>query len=106
MFLGTYQHNLMDKARLALPKKLRNELSGGKMILTIGFEQCILGFDEVKWEETTKVELEKPLFTDKVTLLCLPRNDDGDAFMAWITDLTQGQALVTEGRRLYYSEGE
>ena len=46
------------------------------------------------------------LFTDKVTLLCLPRNDEGDAFMAWITDLTQGQALVTEGRRIYYNEGE
>ncbi|CAH1217424.1 MULTISPECIES: YigZ family protein [Paenibacillus] len=45
-------------------------------------------------------------FTDTVTLLCLPRNDEGDAFMAWITDLTQGQALVTEGRRIYYSEGE
>ncbi|OBZ11557.1 YigZ family protein [Bacillus sp. FJAT-27264] len=45
-------------------------------------------------------------FTDKVTLTCLPRNDEGDAFMAWITDLTQGQALVTEGRRLYYNEGE
>ncbi|WP_342564696.1 YigZ family protein [Paenibacillus sp. FSL R7-0345] len=45
-------------------------------------------------------------FTDTVTLLCLPRNDEGDAFVAWITDLTQGQALVTEGRRLYFSEGE
>lgn len=45
-------------------------------------------------------------FTDKVTLTCLPRNNEGDAFMAWITDLTQGQALVTEGRRLYYNEGE
>lgn len=46
------------------------------------------------------------LFTDKVTLLCLPRNEEGDAFIAWITDLTQGQALVTEGRRIYYSEGD
>jgi len=46
------------------------------------------------------------LFTDKVTLTCLPRNDEGDTFMAWITDLTQGQASVTEGQRLYYSEGE
>lgn len=45
-------------------------------------------------------------FTDKVKLLCLPRNDEGDAFKAWITDLTEGQSLVTEGRRLYYSEGE
>lgn len=46
------------------------------------------------------------MFTDKVTLKCLPRNNEADAFMAWITDLTQGQALVTEGQRLYYSEGE
>lgn len=52
------------------------------------------------------IQTGETLFTDKVKLLCLPRNDEGDTFMAWITDLTQGQALVTEGRRLYYSEGE
>lgn len=52
------------------------------------------------------IQTGETLFTDKVTLLCLPRNDEGDAFMAWITDLTQGQALVTEGRRIYYSEGD
>lgn len=52
------------------------------------------------------IKVGETLFTDKVTLICLPRNDEGDAFMAWITDLTGGQALVTEGRRLYYSEGE
>lgn len=52
------------------------------------------------------IQTGETVFTDKVTLLCLPRNDEGDAFMAWITDLTQGQALVTEGRRIYYSEGD
>ncbi|WP_440961590.1 YigZ family protein [Paenibacillus nitricinens] len=52
------------------------------------------------------IQTGETLFTDKVTLLCLPRNDEGDAFMAWITDLTQGQAFVTEGRRIYYSEGD
>lgn len=52
------------------------------------------------------IQMGETLFTDKVTLLCLPRNDEGDAFMAWITDLTQGQALVTEGRRIYYNEGD
>ncbi|MDQ0195484.1 YigZ family protein [Paenibacillus wynnii] len=52
------------------------------------------------------VKTGETLFTDKVTLTCLPRNDEGDPFMAWITDLTQGQARVTEGQRLYYSEGE
>lgn len=72
-------------------------------------------FVEIEYTWLGKVENElrgrgirtgETLFTDKVTLLCLPRNDEGDAFMAWITDLTQGQALVTEGRRIYYSEGD
>lgn len=52
------------------------------------------------------IQTGETMFTDKVTLLCLPRNEEGDAFIAWITDLTQGQALVTEGRRIYYSEGD
>lgn len=52
------------------------------------------------------IQTGETLFTDKVTLLCLPRNEEGDTFIAWIIDLTQGQALVTEGRRIYYSEGE
>ncbi|ASA26128.1 YigZ family protein [Paenibacillus donghaensis] len=72
-------------------------------------------FVEIEYTWLGKVENElrgrgiqtgETLFTDKVTLVCLPRNDEGDRFVAWITDLTQGQALVTEGRRLYYSEGE
>ncbi|MEK3968863.1 YigZ family protein [Paenibacillus sp. FSL R7-0048] len=72
-------------------------------------------FVEIEYTWLGKVENElrgrgiqtgETLFTDKVTLLCLPRNDEGDTFMAWITDLTQGQALITEGRRIYYSEGD
>ncbi|ETT60281.1 MULTISPECIES: YigZ family protein [Paenibacillus] len=72
-------------------------------------------FVEIEYTWLGKVENElrgrgiqtgETLFTDKVTLLCLPRNDEGDTFMAWMTDLTQGQALITEGRRIYYSEGD
>ncbi|AWV32187.1 YigZ family protein [Paenibacillus sp. FSL H7-0716] len=72
-------------------------------------------FVEIEYTWLGKVENElrgrgiqtgETLFTDKVTLLCLPRNDEGETFMAWMTDLTQGQALITEGRRIYYSEGD
>lgn len=72
-------------------------------------------FVEIEYTWLGKVENElrgrgiktgETLFTDKVTLLCLPRNEEGDAFTAWITDLTGGQATVTEGRRLYFNEGE
>ncbi len=64
MFLGTYKPNLMAKGRIALPKKIRNELGSGRMILTIGFEECIFGFKEKDWEEVTKAELCRPLFSD------------------------------------------
>lgn len=45
-------------------------------------------------------------FTDRVTVKCLPVVSEADAFVAWITDLTQGQAVITEGEEVYYIEGE
>ncbi|KAF6581549.1 YigZ family protein [Paenibacillus sp. EKM212P] len=46
------------------------------------------------------------MFTDKVTLTCLPLAGDAESFSNWITDLTQGQSLVSEGEQLYFIEGE
>ncbi|MCC3381852.1 YigZ family protein [Paenibacillus farraposensis] len=46
------------------------------------------------------------IFTDKVTLTCLPLTGDAESFSNWITDLTQGQSLVSEGEQLYFIEGE
>ncbi|WP_179031872.1 YigZ family protein [Paenibacillus kribbensis] len=46
------------------------------------------------------------IFTDKVTLTCLPLAGDAESFSNWITDLTQGQSLVSEGEQLYFIEGE
>lgn len=65
MFLGTFEPNLMDKGRISLPKKIRSSLGGDRLILTIGFEECIFGFTEKAWEEITKTELVRPLFSDK-----------------------------------------
>lgn len=65
MFLGTFEPNLLEKGRIALPKKIREELGAGRMILTIGFEECIFGFGERVWDDVTKPELTRPLFSDK-----------------------------------------
>ncbi|WP_342428359.1 YigZ family protein [Paenibacillus sp. FSL L8-0158] len=46
------------------------------------------------------------MFTDKVTLTCLPLAGDAESFSNWITDLTQGQSLVSKGEQLYFIEGE
>lgn len=45
-------------------------------------------------------------FTDRVIVRCLPEVSEADAFIAWMTDLTQGQAVITVGDDLYYIEGE
>lgn len=45
-------------------------------------------------------------FTDRVIVKCLPEVPETEAFIAWMTDLTQGQAGITEGEDVYYIEGE
>lgn len=45
-------------------------------------------------------------FTDRVTVLCLPEAPEADTFISWITDLTQGQAVITTGEDRYYIDGE
>ena len=65
MFLGTFEPNLMDGSRIALPKKIREQLEGNKLVLTIGFEECIFGFAQKEWGGVTRPELDRPLFSDK-----------------------------------------
>jgi uncharacterized YigZ family protein len=43
-------------------------------------------------------------FTDKVVLHCLPLASEAEAFVAWMTDLTQGRAVITRGGREYVPE--
>lgn len=40
-------------------------------------------------------------FTDKVTLTCLPLAAEAEAFVAWMTDLTQGQSSIVLGEQVY-----
>jgi MraZ protein len=64
MFLGSFEPRLLESGRMALPKKIRNNIIGASVVLTIGFEDCIFGFDESKWHEAVRPELEKPVFSD------------------------------------------
>lgn len=64
MFLGTYKPKLIGKRRIALPGKIRKEAGGKKVVLTIGFEKCVFGFDEKGWEKIVEPELSRPLFSD------------------------------------------
>ncbi|UJF34340.1 YigZ family protein [Paenibacillus hexagrammi] len=40
-------------------------------------------------------------FTDKVTATCYPIADQAESFVSWVTDITQGQAVVVMGECEY-----
>ncbi|MFC0214443.1 YigZ family protein [Paenibacillus chartarius] len=40
-------------------------------------------------------------YTDQVTVVCFPLEPEADAFIAWMTDLTQGQAAIEAGDSRY-----
>lgn len=65
MLLGTYEPGYSGTGRVALPKKIRDELSGNRIVITTGFEACLTGFDEKTWNDVVKPELEKPFFSDE-----------------------------------------
>ncbi|WP_239614788.1 YigZ family protein [Cohnella mopanensis] len=45
-------------------------------------------------------------FTDRVLVTCLPEAGEAERFQAWITDITQGQAIIALGEELYFIDGE
>lgn len=59
MFLGEYQLKFSGKGRIVLPRKMRQELEDGRVIiLSRGFEGCIWGFSKQGFEEESKKQLE------------------------------------------------
>src|SRR5436190_3647129 len=50
VFLGEYEHNLDDKGRLAIPSRFREELGEG-VVITRGFDRCLMGFPRPIWEQ-------------------------------------------------------
>jgi uncharacterized YigZ family protein len=45
-------------------------------------------------------------FTDMVTLICKPQAAEAEPFAAWLTDLTQGQGVITLGAAHYIAHPE
>ena len=62
MFLGSYIPSF-DKysRRIALPKKIRDYLATGEIILSVGFEKCLFGFDTKSWQAESEKQLALPI---------------------------------------------
>jgi len=61
LFLGEYGHSLDDRARVTLPKKIRQEIDERELILAKGFDPCIFGFDRGSWEKEAAKHLDTPV---------------------------------------------
>lgn len=69
MFLGEYQPNLTEGARVALPKKLRDQINSASVILSRGFERCIFGYDKEEWLKEAEKQVSLPISDSKVRTL-------------------------------------
>jgi MraZ protein len=50
MLIGEYESKIGDKNRIAVPKKFRQELSEN-LIVTRGYERCLILVDEKRWKQ-------------------------------------------------------
>lgn len=65
MFLGEYQPNITEGSRIALPKKLRDQITGDEVVLSKGFEKCIFIYDKSDWLNESQKQLENPITDSK-----------------------------------------
>ncbi len=65
MFLGEYQPNITEGSRLALPKKLRDQIAGDEVILSRGFEKCIFIYAKEDWVNESYKQVDSPITDSK-----------------------------------------
>lgn len=63
--MGEYQPNITEGTRLALPRKLRDQISGDSLILSRGFEGCIFGYDKEDWLKEAEKQVILPISDTK-----------------------------------------
>lgn len=59
MLLGQYQVQVDAKGRIAIPKRLRTEI-GETLIVTQGYENCLIIVSQREWEKLIGETLEEP----------------------------------------------
>lgn len=69
MFLGTYETKFSGHGRVILPKKLREEIESGIIILSRGFERCIWGFSKKGFEKEARKQLEVSVTEEQARFL-------------------------------------
>ena len=60
MFLGEYEHTMDDKGRVAVPARFREALGDG-IVITRGFEKCLMAFPRERWDQLSQQVSALPL---------------------------------------------
>jgi len=97
MFLGEYKPNITEGSRLALPKKLRDQVLGDDVILSKGFEKCIFIYDKDDWVTEAQKQVENPISDAKTR--DLKRYMYAGAAEATIDN--QGRVVIPSGLKDY-----
>lgn len=54
VFYGEYEVTITSGGRIALPKKIRENLKNNEVVITKGFDNCLAGYDKQDWETRAK----------------------------------------------------
>ncbi len=65
MLIGEYTTRLQEKNRTAMPKKLREDLEG-EIVITRGYEGCLVIVDTKRWHELIETIETRPLTNQDV----------------------------------------
>lgn len=91
--MGTYEHTIDAKGRMAFPTKLRDRI-GLSFIVTIGPEKCLYAYSEEEWEN----------FTNKIRTLTGEKARVAKLFIIKATPVEtdkQGRILIPQELREY-----
>ena len=65
MIIGEYQQKVSTKNRIAFPKKFKDEL-GNKLIITRGYEGCLVIMSPVQWKEMVADSISGPFVSSVI----------------------------------------
>jgi MraZ protein len=96
MIIGEYHQKLGEKSRIAFPKKFREEL-GNKLIITKGYEGCLVIVSPAQWEELVKESVSGPFVSGLI-------RDTSRFLLASASELdldNQGRFVLPEFLKIY-----
>ena len=68
IFYGTYDHRVDPQGRVSIPARFRDLFRAG-IVLTQGYDPCILIYTQQQWQETSQVVSARPMTQARSRLL-------------------------------------